>query len=807
MWAKLARLILWNRTFLLIMVGVITIFMGYQAQFVEMSYEYAPLLPQKDPASQEYQKFRDTFGEEGNIIVVGLKDEHFFTANNFNNWTTLCHNLSEIEGVENLLSVSNAYQLKKNKAEKKFEVEKIFPGHIDNQAQLDSLVALFKTIPIYGGYLYNDTTNAYLLAITVNKDKMKSKEREALVGNIEKTCLDFAEQNDLKLHFSGLPYIRVVTSIKIKNELFMFIFLAMGICIVILFLFFRSFKAVLFPSLIVLIGVIWSVGMMALFGYKITLLTGMVPPLIIVIGIPNSIFLLNKYHQEFVKHGNKAKALQRVIMKVGNAIFLTNLTTASGFATFTITSSAILQQFGIITSLNIMGLFVLSLLLIPIFFSYLKPPRPRHVRHLENKNIGKAINKLTTITINYRKVVYVMAIAILGLSIYGMSLIRSSGYMVDDIPESDPIYVDLKFFEQNFGGLMPLEIMIDTRELNGVLNLVTLKKLDQLDCKLSSYDELSQGISLAKLVKTAKQAYYNGNPKFYKLPSNPEKNFILSYATKGNEDNTQMLHAYVDSARQVTRFSIFMKDVGTIRMDSLYQQFIAEVNDVFPGEHYDTTVTGSSVIFFKGTKYLMRNLFMSLALAIFLISLFMSVMFYSWRMVMMSLVPNILPLLFTAGIMGFAGIPIKASTILIFSVAFGISVDNTIHFLAKYRQELSVNKWDIGKSVLLALRETGVSMMYTSTVLFFGFGIFSMSSFGGTVAMGILVSLTLLVALMSNLMLLPSLLLGLERIITNKQFKEPLLDIYNEEEDIDFESLEISSNNEQLEMKNRSNGS
>lgn len=791
MWTRIARFILKNRILLLTVVGLITAFMAYKAQFIEMSYEYAPLLPDKDPASQEYKEFRDTFGEEGNIIVVGIQDENFFTLEKFNNWTTLCSELQEIDGVENLLSVSNTYTLQKNKKEKKFEVKSIFPEKISSQAQLDSLAKVFHDQPAYKGYLYNENTNAYLLAITVNKDQMKSKKRELLVTSIEKACKTFAEKNNVKLHFSGLPYIRVITSVKIKKELLMFVMLSMSICVIILFLFFRSFKAMLFPSIVVLTGVIWSVGIMSLLGFKITLLTGMVPPLLIVIGIPNSIFLLNKYHSEYVKHGNKIKALQRVIVKIGNAIFLTNLTTASGFATFTITSSAILKEFGIVTSLNIMGLFLLSLLLIPIFFSFIEPPKPRHVKHLDNKMMSHAITRIIKLITNHRNAVYAVASIILTLSIIGISKMDNSGYMVDDIPESDPIYQDLKYFEHHMGGLMPLEIMIDTKKPNGVMNLKTLKKLDELEKCFATYPELAAPLSLSKLVKVARQAYYNGSPKHYRLPSNMEKNVILSYATKG-ESNANLLHAFLDSTRQVTRMSVFMADVGTDRMDSIYTRLNADVARIFPADRYETTVTGSSVIFFKGTQYLVENLFVSLALAIMLIAIFMSIMFSSWRMVVVSLIPNILPLLFTAAIMGYFGIPIKASTILVFSVAFGISVDDTIHFLAKYRQELSVFNWNISKSVKMALHETGVSMIYTSTVLFCGFATFSVSNFGGTVAMGILVSLTLLVAMTSNLVLLPSLLLGLERMITTKAFKEPLLQIYNEEEDIELDDLEIN---------------
>ncbi len=795
MWVKVSRIILRNRILLLSILAIITIFLGYHARKVEMSYEYASLLPKKDQAYKDYQKFVEVFGEEGNLIIVGIQDPDFFQLDHFKRWQGLANDLSKVEGVENLLSVNNTYNLVKNTDEKKFEVVPVFPDSISTQDELDGYVEKFRQLPFYRNLVYNDETNSYVLAITVNKDKMKSKDRETMVAGIQKVCQRFEEEEQVKLHYSGLPYIRVVNSVKIKRELYLFSALALAICIVVLFIFFRSFKAVFVPVLIVIIGVIWSLGMLSLFGYKITILSGMIPPLLIVIGIPNSIYMLNKFHHEYVSHGNKVKALQRVIIKIGNATFLTNLTTASGFATFIIVKSDILRQFGIIASLNILGLFILSLLLIPIIFSLIGPPSSRHLNHLEGKFINGVIDRLMYITQHYRKTVYIVTIGIVGVGIYGITLMKSSGYMVDDLPKSDPVYIDLKFFEENFHGLMPLEIMVDTRKPQGVMQLATFQKIDQLEKKLKQYSELSTPTSLLDLLKFSKQAFYNGSEKYYSIPNNREKNFILQYASTG-EKNAEMLHSFLDSTRQTTRISIRVKDVGTKRMEQLYEDFYVDIDSIFTPDKYDVLVTGSSVTAFKGTQYLLKNLFTSLGLAILLISAFMAIMFSSPRMVVMSLTPNVIPLIFTAALMGFTGIPIKASTILVFSIAFGISVDNTIHFLAKYRQELNLTNWDIRKSVVMALRETGMSMVYTSVVLFFGFGIFSISSFGGTQAMGILVSITLLVAVTSNLLLLPSLLTGLERLTTTEAFKEPLLHIYDEEEDIELDDLEIVSDDE-----------
>ena len=791
MWIRVSRVILRNKILLLTFLALITLFLGYHARKVEMSYEYASMLPKKDRAFQDNQKFIEVFGEEGNLIIIGIQDSTFFEFDKFQKWKTLCNDLLKVEGVENLLSVSNAYNLHKNAEEKKFEIEMVFPDTISNQVELDGAVDIFKSLPFYKKLLYNDESNTYLIAITVNKDKMLSKEREKMVKAIQKIGKQFEKEENVTLHYSGLPYIRVVTAMIIKSELYLFSALALIICIVVLFLFFRSFKAVFFPVMVVLIGVIWSLGTLGLLGYKITILSGMIPSLLIVIGIPNSIYMMNKFHHEFVKHGNKVKAVQRVIVKIGNATFLTNLTTALGFATFIIVKSDLLKQFGIVASLNIMGLFVLSLILIPVIFSFIKTPSSRHVRHLEYKVVTRMIACFINLTQKHRKWVYITTAIILVLGIWGMTLMKSSGYVVDDVPKDNPIYTDLKFFEENFNGLMPLEIMIDTKKPAGAMQLSTFGKIDELEKKLEKYDELSTPTSILNLLKFSKQAFYNGSENYYSLPNNREKNFILQYAATG-EKNSELLHSFLDSTRQFTRISIRVKDVGVKRMEELYTSFYNDIDSVFNPADFNVTVTGTSITVFKGTNYLLHNLLTSLALAIVLISIIMALMFSSWRMVVMSLTPNIIPLIFTAAVMGFSGIPIKASTILVFSIAFGISVDNTIHFLAKYRQELKATGWDIKKSVVLALSETGVSMLYTSVVLFFGFGIFAVSSFGGTRAMGILVSLTLVVAVISNLILLPTLLFSLDRLTTTRAFKEPMLHIYDEEEDIELEDLEIN---------------
>lgn len=802
MWNRIAGLILRNRVFLLIVIGLVTAFMGYKAQFVEMSYQYAALLPSDDPASIEYKKFRNTFGQEGNVMFFAVQDSDFYELEKFNDWIALGDSLVALDGIDAVVSLAHTWNIKKNKKDKRFEFVPIFPKRLESQHQLDSLAKIAESLPFYYGSLINKETHTYPMAITVNAKIINSKAREPMVRKVREITDRFTAKHNLNMKYSGLPYIRVVTAQMIKGEMNMFIYLSLLVTAIILFLFFRSFKVVFFCMLVVGLSVVWAVGSMVLFNYQITLLTAMLPPLLVVIGIPNSVFLINKYHGEYIRHNNKIKALQRVVAKIGNATFLTNLTTASGFATFIVTSSQILKEFGVIAALNIMVVFLLSLLLIPIIFSFLAPPDQKATKHLDSKMSVWFVGKLEKIVLNHRSWVYGIAIVLLSLGAFGISKMKSTGYMVDDLPHDNVIFQDLKFFEKHMEGIMPLEITVETKKKAGVLKTSTLKRMEKLNNALKAYPEISSSVSIVEAAKFANQAYFNGKEKYYKLPSNQTKNIILSYLAKAKTGNdSKLTETFVDSTQTITRMSFRMKDIGTTRMTDMEQKVLGHVKEIFPEKKYTVHVTGSSIIFFKGTKYLIKNLFLSLALAILLIATFMAWMFSSKRMVLVALIPNLLPLIVTAALMGYFGIPIKASTILVFSIAFGISVDDTIHYLAKYRQELKVTNWSIRSSVVLALRETGQSMMYTSIILFFGFGIFALSDFGGTVSLGVLVSITLLSAMLSNLVLLPSLLLTLEKLITNRSFKEPLLHIFDEEEDIELEELRIAQSKNIMEKE------
>ena len=575
-----------------------------------------------------------------------------------------------------------------------------------------------------------------------------------------------------------MPYIRTLNAKNIKDEMQLFVGGALAITALIFFFFFRSFRATFITLFVVIIGVIWAFGFIGWFGYEITVLSALIPPLIIVIGVPNAVFLINKYQQEIKKHGQQAKALQRVITKIGNATLMTNITTASGFATFVFVDSKLLREFGVLASVNIISIFILALLIVPVLYSFMPLPKKKHLSHLETKWIENVVNWMEKMVKSRRITVYFATVILIIASIIGVYKIRVSGSLIEDMPKRMEFYKDIKFFEKEFGGIMPLEILIDTKKEKGVMKLSVLKKMDKINETIEAFPELSKPVSVVNLVKYSKQAYYNGNPKYYQLPTGQEQSYIFSY-TKNSNGDASLLKTLVDSTGRYARITTFMKDIGTDKMEVIQKRLKAVIDKEFSSKNYSVSITGKALVFIKGTNFLITNLVLSLSLAILLIALFMAWMFRSPQMILISLIPNILPLLITAGLMGYFNIPIKPSTILVFSIAFGISVDDTIHFLAKYRQELIASKWKVKPSVYAALRETGVSMFYTSIVLFFGFLVFTLSSFGGTIALGGLVSVTLLLAMVSNLILLPSLLLTFEKKIANKKvFKEPSMRIF-----------------------------
>ena len=792
-WELIARIVLRNRILMLSIIAAITVFLALQWKNIHFTFTEANMLPDDNIANVEYNAFLDKFGEEGNLIIIGVKDSTFFTPKAYAAWSKLMNTIKQNQEVDLVVSLNDLKKLQKNEALETFElVPFVDESKALNPKYLQTIKKeLFNDLPFYEGLLFNKRSGSVRSAIYMDKKIVNTKARKTFV--LEKlipAITTFEKETKIDLRVSGMPYIRTLNAKTITDEISIFIGASLLITSLLFFFFFRSFKATLISIVIVIIGVMWSFGFLGLFNYEITILTALVPSLIIVIGIPNCIFLTNKYHQEFKVHRNKAKALQRVTTKIGMATLMTNLTTAIGFATFVASNNNLLLEFGVVTSINIMALFFLSLVLIPIFHSYLNPPKERHLKHLDRGSVKKFMDWILKTIKTNRFSIYAASVALLVFSIIGIYEMRISGSLIEDMPKKEAFFQDIVFFEKEFDGVMPLEIMIDTKRKKGVMKLSTLKRMEELETAIEEIPELSKPISIVNLVKYSKQAYYNGNPDYYELPTSQEQAFILSYAKNATANSKEnLMKSYVDSTGQYARITTFMRDESGDQIAKIEEEIRKKADKLFPKERYNVIITGKALVFQKGTGYLLDNLLSSLIFAFFLTALLIGFMFRSFKMILVSIIPNLLPLFLTAGLMGFLDIPLKPSTILVFGIAFGLSVDDTLRFLSQYREELKKNNWKIKKSVYATFNESGLSMFYTSIVLFFGFSVFMLSSFGGTIALGGLISLTLLFGMLSNLMLLPALVLTLNKTLDNEQeFIEPKIDII-ERSDEEIDSL------------------
>lgn len=772
-WKNTASFILKNRLLVLIGIVALSVFMSYEASKVKITFNGGKVLPVTDSAYIRYNQFKKMFGQDASSMVIGIKSDKIFDKDVFNDWYKIGNSLRQVKGVKAVISVANVYNLQKDTTQHRFVIKPLVTGVLSNAKAVDSIKQQLANLPFYKGLVLSNDGKATLMAITFDDKIINTPYRVPIINKIKALGAEFEKTHGIKVHYSGLPLIRTVVGDLVAHEFSMFLSLSILITAIILLVFFRSFFPVVFPIIIVVLGVVWSLGTLVLMHYEMTILTGIIPPLIVVIGIPNTIFILNKYYYEYEQCGDKMKALQLAIERAGITTFIANITTAIGFGVLCFTNSELLTQFGLVASISIIATFALSLILVPIIFSYLPSPKPQKAGIKDSKMMKSLLAGLDSLVHNKRKTIYIATLVLIAISCAGIYQMNINGFVVDDLPQHNNTLEDLKFFEANFNGVLPLEVSIDTKRKNGVVNLGVIRKVEKLEKLISSYPQFSRSISLIQVLKFSTQAFYGGAPEFYRLPDGLEQNFILNYAGNSAGKGTSALNSYVDSTKQVTRVTFEMVDAGSKKMNIVLAELQPRIDSIFNPKKFHVELTGSSIIFIKGTNYLLTNLYESLAWAIFLIAIVMWILFRGVKMIAVSLVPNLVPLIITAGIMGFFGIPLKPSTILIFSIAMGISSDQTIYFITRYRHELRHTNKSISQIVSDTIRETGVSMIFIATVLFFGFGVFVVSKFGGTQALGILLSLTLLVAMISNLTLLPAFLLSLEGGVDRNKIKGP----------------------------------
>lgn len=762
MWTFFSHAIIKYRVVLLIVIGALTAWMGYHARQVELGYDFAKFVPNDDPDMVYFKAFKTEFGEDANLIALGLKDKSIYTSKNLQKLKYLTDELSKLEGVREVLSLTKAQNIFRNDEKERFDIQPLFQSIPEDQSQTDSLLRIVKNLKFYHGQVINPENGATLVLIFIKKEFLHTLVRDVLVDDVRMLGEAFTKDTGIQLYYTGLPYIGALLAAKVKSEMKLFLGLSLLITVLALLAFFRSWKAVVFPLIVVMVSVVWVLGSIHLFGYKLTVLSGLIPPIIVVIGIPNCIYLITRYHQEYVNHQNKIKALSTMLRRIGVINLVNNLTTAIGFLVLYSTKVSLLEEFGIAAGVNIIVTYIISLILIPALFTFLPAPRKKQLRHLEFKGVNGLMRFIERVVTRQKPILYVFTTLLVCALVVGLYQVKTVSYMVDDLPKGDRLRKDLAFFEENFKGVMPLEIVIDTGKKKGITSLKYLKKADEFEQFLQEQPGVSAPMSVVTLAKAFTQAYYEGDSAFYRLPTNQERAFIASYLNSDKKGMPDFLKSFTDTLGRKMRISFRVADIGSLKIDSLLNtKIIPQAKNIFDDPKTEVKITGTTLLYSKGNNYLVDNLKESLLLTFVLVSIVIAVLFRSARSVVAIVIPNAIPLLFTAALMGFLNIPLKPSTVLIFGIAFGIAVDYGVHVLARFNHEIKRGKISVNEAVSHAVWNAGPGIFYTSVVLFAGFFIFSFSEFGGTRAMGILTSATLFFAMFVNLMVLPALLISL----------------------------------------------
>ena len=768
MWYRLGQNILKYKKTYLFFILLSTVVMGYFAAQIKLSYEYTKAIPSDNPKFIVYNEFVKKYGVDGTTVVVGFKTDHFYSKDFFNQVDALHKTIKQNSAVAEVMSIPTAYTITKDSIDTKFNAAKIFHAPYTSDSLLLADQTVFENLPFYQKLLYNPDSNSYIMAISFIADSINSVSRTKIIGGIQDELDRFSESAKTEVHISGLPFIRTIMADRIKKEMLWFLIGSLILSAITLLIFFRSVSATIMSLAVVLMGVIWSLGTMVLLGQKITLLTALIPPLIVVIGIPNCIYFLNKYHTSYKETNDKEKALVQMVGRMGVVTLFCNITAAIGFFVFALTKSPLLKEFGWVSGLNIMILFFISLFFIPPVLSYLPAPKAKHVRYLDNQYLERILIKIERWAFAHTKWVFGITILAILVSLVGVLQIKKEAFIVDDLPKQDKLYTDLKWFEQHGGGVMPLEILVDTKKSNGLIRSIKpLEQIDEFNTFLLEQPELGKPLGLLEGIKFAKQAFYDGDSLSYAVPTGTEMAFIGPYFASAapkegikptGNDPAQLLNKFIDSAKRQTRISVNMKDIGSAKLPGLLQKIDSASVAIFDTAKYNVVITGSSVTFLEGSNFIVKGLGESIFWAFLLIAICMIFLFRSFPILICSLIPNIVPLFITAGIMGWTGISLKPSTVLVFSVALGIAIDVTIRFLVNYKQELPHLNYQVHTTLVQTIKHTGISIIYTSLVLVAGFIIFCFSDFGGTKALGWLTSITLVVSTLTNLVLLPALI-------------------------------------------------
>jgi len=728
----------------LLIIAFITFFLIIQLFFLKFDFTIENLFPENDKEVEEYYNFRDEFGREDNIISLTYTCDDPFLLKNFLLTQKLTKRLSKIDGIYSVLSISNLG----------IELDILETNLNDknlSQKQIEVLKNYILDSPIFVNNLISEDGTIASIILEVDETLNNHPGRLKIMKDIQNIIND----SNWEWYEAGIPVLRTKYVQYMIGDFIKFFPPVTIILLLVLYMMFKSIKIVLLPILTVFISVVWILGLMSIFNFSINIITYIVPTLVMIVGVSDSVHILIKFNEEIRKSNNSKESIKKTIQSIGNAILLTSLTTSFGFLSLLSTNIVMIKEFGFLVAIGVLIAFLVSILLIPTLIILMGKSYP-----LKNISTKKGIryyflNRIVMINNNYQSTILIISSISIVLFIYFSLKVESNSALMDDLSKGNELFEDMKFVEEHMGGVFPFEVVLSAKDENnnlienGIVNFRFISLVSKIQKKLNSIPEIRKTISIVDYLEIINE---NLTEEIQEKPELTDE-LIFQYILL-NEDIFQNI---INFDYSKTRISGRIKDVNSIRAEEIVEEInnwkLENISD-----EVSIALTGTTLMALKVNDYLVNNLIISFLIAFSVIFISMGFLFKSVKLAIFSMIPNLIPILFMAAIMGIFNIKLRPTTAMTFAIAFGIAVDDTIHYLVRFRKELSNNNGNYKEANAATIYSTGNAIISTSLILSSGFLVMVSSNFLPSRDFGFLLAITMFGAIIGDLFFLPAML-------------------------------------------------
>jgi predicted RND superfamily exporter protein len=736
-----------NTAILTFVIGF-SILCAFQLKHLKFDYDFEAFFPNEDSELEVYETHRNRFEWDNEFVLLGLENKKgIFRKDFLTKIDTLTKELNQIRYISRVISPTN---IKNVSLSGLAPVQKRLL-HIDDESLYkEDSINIYNTPELVGSFFPKDAKS---LSIFIKTDEGLSKVKcDSLARNIENT---FKKYHFDEVHFVGRIVAQDVYLKNLQKEFTYFLGISFVLLILFLWISFRSAYGVIVPITIVIISIFWTLGIMAMVGQALDIMTVMLPTMIFIAGMSDVVHFFSKYFEEIAKGTEKQKIFPLILKEVGFPTFLTLITTIVGFLSLLFSSIKPIKDFGIYTSIGIAIAFCLTYTLLPALLYFFTPKKLVAVHSHDNKTYNVMRTVLFWIFRNQKTIIVVSSLLVV-LSIIGVYKIKVNNILLEDLSDTVKIKQDFVYFDEHYSGARPLELAIEIKNKNKtVWDYDIMRQLNEVDDFLKKEYHAGFMYSPAMLTKTLNKAFNDQITGEGKFPSEEEYEQIKKQliSNKKNKDIKRIIT--VDG--KFARINGKIGDVGSIIVNERNQHFTDFIKTHINSNDIEIKITGAAHLIDRNNAYMVTNMTQGFLFSIIVIALLTYFLHRSWRMVIVFILPNFIPLLIIAGIMGFAGIELKAATSLVFSIAFGVATDDTIHFISRLKIELGY-----GKSLIYAFKrtyfETGKPILLTTFILMGGFVSLMISDFQSTFYFGFLICITIIIAVIADLFLLPVLL-------------------------------------------------